>query len=162
MTMMSDFNRSRWCNILLAVTAVLATASPALPQSTNVAKPIDEGEYATWDVGGFFGTQWFQRYQGHVDQPYELLTRPIFGYFVDFNIGRYFGVEEQFGVGFNRLALLPNGGTGYATVSEHNFQLDVLGQVYLTPRTSRYRPYIEFGPTAVVYQPGRVRCSNRR
>src|SRR5579863_6105910 len=74
MTMMSEFNRSRWRNLLLVLTAVVATAGPALPQSTNVAKPnSDEGEYSTWDIGVFFGTQWFQMYQETTNQLHLLL-----------------------------------------------------------------------------------------
>jgi hypothetical protein len=47
MTMMSDFKRWRMRNLLLAVTAVVATAAPALSQSAtdNAAKPYSpEGE----------------------------------------------------------------------------------------------------------------------
>src|SRR5579863_5197898 len=118
MTMMSEFNRSRWRNIVLAFTAVLATAGPALPQSSssgNVAKPIsDEGEYSTWDIGGFFGTQWFQLYQETQNQNHLLEPKLIFGFRATEDFGRYFGIEEVFGVGFNRLAMLPFGGSGYA------------------------------------------------
>jgi outer membrane protein OmpA-like peptidoglycan-associated protein len=160
MTTMSEINRSRWRSILLAVTAVLATASPALPQSSssgNSAKPFsDEGEYSTWEIGGFFGTQWFQRYQGSTAQRYLLLTKPIIGVRVTEDLGRYYGVEETFGVGFNRLAMLPYGGSGYATVSEYNYQIAVHGLLYLTPRTSLYRPFIDFGPTAVIYDPAKA------
>jgi outer membrane protein OmpA-like peptidoglycan-associated protein len=153
--MMSEFNRARWRNILLALTVVVATAGPALPQSTNVAKPIDEGEYATWDIGGFFGTQWFQMYQETTDQLHLLLTRPIIGVRVGEDMWRYVGIEESVSVGFNRLAMLPYGGSGYATITERNWQFAARGMFYLTPRTSRYRPFFDFGPTAVIYQPGR-------
>ncbi len=113
MTMMSEFNRSRWRNILLALTALVVAAGPALPQSTNVAKPAsDEGEYPTWDIGAFFGTQWFQMYQETQNQLHLLLTRPIIGLRVDEDPWRYVGFEESFSVGFNRLALLPYGGSG--------------------------------------------------
>jgi len=157
MTMMSEISRSRWRNVLLAVTAALATAGTALPQSSNAAKPIsDEGEYSTWDVGGFFGTQWFQLYQETTAQNHLLLPKIIVGARAGEDFGRYFGLEGVFGVGFNRLALLPYGGSGYATVSERNYQLAVHGVFYLAPRTKRYRPFLDFGPTAVIYSPSGV------
>ncbi len=157
MTMMSEISRSRWRNVLLAVTAAVATASTALPQSSNAAKPIsDEGEYSTWDVGGFFGTQWFQLYQETTAQNHLLLPKIIVGARAGEDFGRYFGLEGVFGVGFNRLALLPYGGSAYATVSERNYQLAVHGVFYLAPRTKRYRPFLDFGPTAVIYSPSGV------
>jgi outer membrane protein OmpA-like peptidoglycan-associated protein len=159
--MMSEFNRSRCRNLLLAITAVLATAVPALPQSSsssgNAAKPFsDEGEYSSWNIGGFFGTQWFQRYQGTAGERYLLQPKPIIGIRVTQNLGRYFGAEEFFGTGFNRLALLPFGGSGYASVSEYNFQFALHGMLYFTPRTSRYRPYVLFGPAGVFYDPAKA------
>src|ERR1035438_8178105 len=112
MTMMSEFNRSRWRNVLLALTAVVATAGPALPQSTsgNAAKAYsDEGEYNTWDIGGFFGAQWFQAYQGSKGESHTLGAKTVIGERGTFDIGRYFGIEGAFTVGFNRLFLLPYG-----------------------------------------------------
>jgi outer membrane protein OmpA-like peptidoglycan-associated protein len=157
MTTMSEFNRSRWSTILLAVTAVLVTAGPALPQSTNAAKPFsDEGEYSTWEIGAFFGTQWFQMYQETTAQNHLLLPKPIIGLRATQDLGRYFGIEETFGTGFNRLDLLPYGGSGYASVNEYNFQFAIHGLFYLTPRTSRYRPFVDFGPTGVYYDPGKA------
>jgi outer membrane protein OmpA-like peptidoglycan-associated protein len=152
MTMMSEFNRSRWRNILLAFTAVVVAAGPALSQST---KPVSEdGEYSTWDIGDFFGTQWFQMYQGTSNQNHLLLTRPIFGVRATEDLGNYWGVEEIFGTGFNRLAMLPYGGSGYATVGATNVQFGVHGLLYLAPRTSRFRPFVLFGPVGVDYKPG--------
>src|SRR5580658_2956814 len=154
MTMMSDFNRSRWRNILLAFTAVVVAAGPALPQST---KPTSEdGEYSTWDIGDFFGTQWFQMYQGTNNQNHLLLTRPIFGVRATEDFADYFGIEEIFGTGFNRLAMLPYGSAGYATVSATNVQFGVHGLLYFTPRTSKFRPFLLIGPVGVDYKPGGV------
>ena len=129
MTMMSDFNRSRWRNILLALTVVAATAGPALPQraATNAAKPIAEGEYSTWDIGGFFGTQWFQMYQGTLLEDHMLSPKPIIGVRATQDFGRYFGVEEAFGVGiqpFGSAALRRHG--VFATVNEYNYQFAIL------------------------------------
>jgi hypothetical protein len=162
MTMMSEFNRSRWRKILLALTAVVATAGPALPQSTssssgNAAKPFsDEGEYSTWDIGPFLGTQWFQLYEETKNQNHLFKPKTVIGGRVTFDLGRYWGIEGAFTTGFNRLYLLPYGGSGYASVSEYNYQFAVHGVMYLTPRTSRYRPFLDFGPTGVVYQPARA------
>lgn len=152
--MMSEFNRSRWRNILLALTAVVVAAGPALPQST---KPTNEdGEYSTWNIGDFFGTQWFQLYQGTANQNHLLLTRPIFGVRATEDLGNYWGIEESFGTGFNRLALLPYGGSGYAEVSATNIQFAVHGLLYFTPRTAKFRPFVLFGPAGVDYRPGGV------
>lgn len=152
-TITSEFNPWRWRKILLALTVAAVTTVPALAQ-TNVAKGVDEGEYSTWDIGGFFGTQWFQMYQERNDQNHLLLTRPIVGVRFGQDPGRYVGIEESFSVGFNRLAMLPYGGSGYATVRETNYQIAVHGLLYITPRTSRYRPFLYVGPTMVIYQPG--------
>ncbi len=55
---MSEFNRARWRKTLLALTAAIGTAGAAFAQSTNVAQTNqDEGEYSTWDIGVFFGSQ---------------------------------------------------------------------------------------------------------
>lgn len=152
-TITSQFNPARWRKILLALAVAVVTAVPALPQ-TNVAKTADEGEYATWDLGVFFGTQWFQMYQEKNNQNHLLLTRPITGVRFGQDFARYFGIEEAFSVGFNRLAMLPYGGSGYATVRETNYQLAVHGMLYLTPRTSLWRPFFYAGPTMVIYNPG--------
>jgi outer membrane protein OmpA-like peptidoglycan-associated protein len=158
MKMMSEFNRSRWRNVLLAVTAMLATAGVALPQqSTNVAHPPgDEGEYSTWTVGPFIGTQWFQLYQETQNQLHLLQPKTIIGVRATFDIGKYFGFEDVFSTGFNRLELLPYGGRAYASVSEYNYQLAVHGLMYLTPRTAQFRPFLDFGPTGVFYQPSQA------
>ncbi|MDP9054630.1 MAG: outer membrane beta-barrel protein [Acidobacteriota bacterium] len=155
--MMSNFKKRRWRNMLLAATAAVATAAPAYSQSAskNAAKPYStEGEYSTWDIGGFFGTQWFQMFQSNFNRSHELLARPVVGIRVTQDVGRYFGIEESLGVAFNRLALLPTGRTSFVTVSQRDYQFDILGMAYLTPRTSRFRPYVEFGPAGAVYQPG--------
>ncbi len=156
MKMMSEFNRSRLRNILCVLTVVVATAGPALSQSSgNAAKPSsDDGEYSTWDIGDFFGTQWFQLWQGTQNQNHLLEPKVIFGVRATFDPGKYWGIEANYGTAFNRLYLLPYGGTGYASVSESNFQFSVRGLAYLTPRTARYRPFILFGPAGVVYKPG--------
>ena len=160
MTMMSEISWSRWRNILLALTVVLATAGTALAQSAssgNAAKPIsDEGEYSTWDIGAFFGWQWFQMYQGTANQNHLLQPKDIIGARLTNDFANYFGIEGYFGTGFNRLALLPYGGTGYASVSEYNFQFALHGLLYLTPRTAKFRPFVEFGPAGVLYDPGKA------
>jgi len=156
MTMMSEFNRSRLLNILFALTVVVATAGPALPQSSgNAAKPSsDEGEYSTFDIGDFFGAQWFQLWQGTINQNHLLEPKVIFGVRATEDLGKYWGIEENYGTAFNRLYMLPYGGTGYASVSETNFQFSVRGLAYLTPRSAKYRPFVLFGPAGVVYKPG--------
>jgi outer membrane protein OmpA-like peptidoglycan-associated protein len=150
--MMSEFNRSRWRNILLALLAVVVAAGPALPQSKKTVS--EDGVYSTWDIGDFFGTQWFQMYQGTAGQNHLLLTRPIFGVRATQDFANYFGIEESFGTGFNRLAMLPYGGAGYAEVSATNIQFALHGMLYLAPRTARFRPFFDFGPAVVDYKPG--------
>jgi opacity protein-like surface antigen/outer membrane protein OmpA-like peptidoglycan-associated protein len=162
MTMMSSTKPLRWRRKLLALAAVLASVTPALPQSasTNAAKPDIEGEYASWDLGGFFGTQWYQMFQGSTNKSHELLARPVVGVRASQNIGRYFGVEEIFGVAFNRLALLPSNGNAYVTIGARNYQIAAMALGYLTPRDHRFRPYVGIGPTGVVYQPYRPNNSD--
>src|SRR5215813_10810811 len=119
MKMRSDFNPSRW-RTLLAVTALFVTAGIAPAQVRN-----EEGVYNTWDLGEFFGTQWFQQFQGKTARTYELLPRIIFGVRSTQNIGRYGGLEESYGVGFNRLALLPTGNSTYASVGGRDYQFSI-------------------------------------
>jgi hypothetical protein len=165
MTMKSSSKPSQWRSKLLALTAVLAMAAPALPQAAsagaNAAHPNIEGAYSSWDIGGFFGTQWYQMWEGNsIPRPSKLLIRPVVGVRAGQLIGNHFGIDEIFDVAFNKLALLPTGGTAYAEVGARNYQFAVVGVGYFTPRTSRIRPYVEFGPTGVVYQPYRANASN--
>ena len=147
--------------ILLTALAALVTAGPALPQSTasnsssaNAVKD-PEGGYSLVDLDVFFGTQWYQIYQGSGGAGNQFfLTRPITGARVEENFSRYVSLEEAYSVGFNRLAILPSGGSSYATVGSRNGLASLLGVFNFTPRDSRIRPYAVLGPGVITYWGG--------
>ena len=110
--------------ILLTMLAALVTAGPALPQSAtsnavpgNAATRVTEGGYSLVDFSVFFGTQWYQIFQGSGGAGNHFFeTRPVFGERVTENFSRYVSLEENFSLGFNRLALLPQNDP-YVTVN---------------------------------------------
>jgi outer membrane protein OmpA-like peptidoglycan-associated protein len=132
--------------ILLTVLAALVTAGPALSQSSS------EGGYSLVDLTAFFGTQWYQIYQGSAgggNNFYE--ARPVVGERVTENFSRYVSLEEAFTLGFNRFAFRPAGATQYATIGARNTTYSLAGVFYMKPRDSRVRPYVLIGPGAVDY-----------
>src|SRR6202012_5821763 len=78
-------------------------------------------------------------------------TKPITGERLKENVSRYFSIEEAFALGFNRLALQPNGSTGYVTFDSRNTQYSLAAVLNLTPRDSKFRPYFLAGPALVQY-----------
>ncbi len=156
MTTRSKSNQFQPRTILLTVFAALVMAGPALPQSAsssgNAVKDPPENGYSLVDVTAFFGTQWYQIYQGSTGggtQYFE--TRPVVGERITENLSKYVSLEEAFTLGFNRLALLPAGGINYVTVQSRNTAYSLVGVFNMTPRDHRFRPYAVFGPAAVVY-----------
>lgn len=141
--------------ILLTAFAALVTAVPAFPQGASNAAVAQEGGYSLIDITAFFGTQWFQLYHDGNGSPniHSFQTRPIVGERITENITKYFSLEEGFGLGFNRLNLLPFGGNLYVTSGSRNVQYSLAGRMNFTPRDARFRPYVVLGAAAVDYVP---------
>ncbi len=102
MTTRSKSNQFTSRTILLTVFAALVTAGPALPQSDsssgNAVK--DPGGYSKVDLTGFFGTQWFQLYQGpQTGDQHFLSTKPVVGERVRQGRGGGTGATVSAGVG---------------------------------------------------------------
>ena len=161
----SKSNRFQSRIILLAVFAALVTAGPAFPQgkdSNAASGNAAEGAYSLMDVSAFFGTQWFQVFQG-TPTGYEHFFEPkaVVGERIKENLSRYFSLEEGFTLGFNTLALRPAGAPGFVTLSSRNAQYSLLGVLNLTPRDAKLRPYFVMGPALVQYAvTGSIQPSN--
>ncbi len=159
MTARSKSNRFQLRNTLLTVFAALVTAVPALPQnvsssgSGNAVPDPPEGGWSLVDLTAFFGTQWYQIYQGSAgrDSNHYFEARPELGERVTENFSRYVSLEEAFTLGFNRLVLLPANDPNYVTIGSHNTQYSLGVDFFLKPRDSRWRPYFVAGPAAVTY-----------
>jgi hypothetical protein len=149
--------------IPLTVFAALVTAGTAFPQaaasnaaSGNAAKD-QEGGYSLFDVSAFFGTQWFQVYQGN-DLGYEhyFQTKEVTGERLKENLSKYVSLEEAFTLGFNRLELKPAGDSGFVSAGSRNGQYSLVAVLNLTPRDAKFRPYFVVGPAVVRYTPTTV------
>lgn len=156
MTTRSKSNPFQSRTILLTVFAALVTAGTALPQSSsssgNAVKDPPEGGYSLVDLSVFFGTQWYQIYQGSGGSGQHFFeARPVVGERVTENWSRYVGLEESFTLGFNRLAILPAGGINYVTEGSRNIEYSVVGVFNLLPRDRKFRPYAVLGPAGVTY-----------
>jgi len=159
MTTRSKSNQFQSRIILLTALAALVTAGPALPQnaaSKSSANAADqEGPYSLIDISAFFGTQWYQIYQGSAGSGHDFFeARPVVGARVTDNFSKYVGVEAGYTVGFNRFAVQPTGGTNYATVASRNGLVSLLGVINLRPRDSKFRPFFVVGPGAITYWAG--------
>jgi len=158
MTKRSKSNQFQSRIMLLTVLGTLVAAGPALSQNTtsnaasgNAAARVSEGGYSLVDVSAYFGTQWFQIYQGSTGGNHFFEARPIFGESVTFNFSKYVGIEERFGLAYNRLGLTPAGFNNYVTTGSTNTQLDLLGVVSFTPRDSMIRPFAYAGPGVIIF-----------
>ena len=157
MTTRSCLDKLHRRGALLTMAAALAMSSilagPALAQS-NVAS-MQEGQYSLVDLSLYFGTGWYQIYQGEAGRPLNFKASIITGGRLDENIGRYFSIEEGLNFGWNQAQFLPVGFPqgDRALLKEHNTQANVLAVLNLTPRDHAIRPFFVFGPEATWFAP---------
>ena len=154
MTTRSCLDKLHRSGALLTMAAALVMASPAFAQS-NVVTSTQEGRWNLIDVDPFFGTQWFQLYQGSNARPEYFRPGIMVGLRVDENVSRYFSVEEGVSVAFNHVQFLPVGlaAANRADLPERNYQMSLLGVLHFTPRDRAIRPYVELGPGGTFFVP---------
>jgi outer membrane protein OmpA-like peptidoglycan-associated protein/opacity protein-like surface antigen len=133
--------------ILLTVLAALVIAGPAFSQNA-----VPERGYSTVDLTAFFGSQWYQIYQGSGGSGQHFLeARPVVGERLTLNPLNYVGFELNWALGFNRLAMLPAGSQQYATIGARNNQYSYDTVFYFTKREALVRPYVLIGVGATDY-----------
>jgi hypothetical protein len=142
--------------LTMAAALVMSTvaASPASAQS-NAVTTTQEGRYSLWDISPFFGSQYFQLYQGSSARPLDFRAGIMVGGRVTENVSRYFSLEQGFSAAWNQAQFLP---TGFpegvrATLSSRNYQLSALAVLHLTPRDKLIRPFFVVGPAATWFNP---------
>jgi hypothetical protein len=133
---------------LLVTAGAIAVAGPAFAQ--NAAQP--ENGYPTLILTGFLGGQWFQLYQGENARSHTFDKGIIWGERFTEDVHKYWGLEESVALGYNRLNI-PVNGFGTFRSDTLNTQLTANVIAYFTPRGSRFRPFITFGPGYMWYSP---------
>ncbi len=161
MTTRSCLDKLHRSGALLTMAAALVMATPAFAQS-NVATTTQEGRYYLVDVSPFFGTQYFQIFQGPAARPLVFRSGIMVGIRVDENVSRYFSLEQGFSMGFNQAQFLPVGFVqpNRVVTTEHNYQLSLLGVMHFTPRDKPIRPYVELGAAATFFNSSYFNQSN--
>ncbi|MGC9972695.1 MAG: hypothetical protein ABSE56_19100 [Bryobacteraceae bacterium] len=155
MTKTSHPAAPRWRGALITITAAIAAAVPALPQTTPSAKSASlPGEYSTIDVSPFIGYQWFQIY-GNQFRFLKFEPGTVIGFRVTEDHWRYVSVEESFTAGFNDLRLLPYGLTQYVGTFARNYTLAINPVLHFTPRDSKLRPFLTAGMGITWYVPSK-------
>jgi opacity protein-like surface antigen len=102
-----------------------------------------------FDVGAFGGGQFWKLRQGNDPLPDKLVRGGVFGQRATWDFARYFGLEEAWSIrGTNNIQYIPAHPLPGQSVSfgARNTQLSVSPVAYLTPRTSRFRPFLTVGP----------------
>jgi outer membrane protein OmpA-like peptidoglycan-associated protein len=133
---------------LLITAGAIALAGPAFAQ--NAAQP--ENGYPTFIVTGFLGGQWYQLYQGENARSHTFDKGIIWGERFTEDVHKYWGLEESLALGYNRLNI-PVNGIGTFRSDTINTQVTANVIAYLTPRGSRFRPFLTFGPGYMWYAP---------
>jgi outer membrane protein OmpA-like peptidoglycan-associated protein len=148
MTTRSKSNQFSSRIIPLTVLAALVIAGPAFSQNA-----VPDRGYSTVDLTAFFGTQWYQIFQGSggAGSQHFLETKPVVGERLTFNPLNYVGFEVNWALGFNRLALVPAGSAQFATVGARNSQYSYDTVFYMTRREAFIRPYVLVGVGATDY-----------
>jgi outer membrane protein OmpA-like peptidoglycan-associated protein len=141
----SALHGDRW-RIAIATAAALLTATVSAPAQdkkpdTNVARG-----YSTFDVNFFIGEQWFQFGQGNNAAYHQYGPSVAWGERATEELTKYFGLEQGLMLGYNRLRLLPVGGTTFQSSKAQNTTVYATGELNLTPRESLVRPFIMVGP----------------
>jgi len=149
MTTRSKSNQFNSRTILLTVLAALVIAVPAYSQNA-----VPDRGYNTVDLSVFFGTQWYQIYQGSGGSGQHFLEpKQVYGERLTYDPLNYVGFEVNWALGLNRLALLPAGANQYATVGTRNSQYSYDTLFYFTKREALVRPYVLIGVGATDYVP---------
>jgi outer membrane protein W len=139
--------------IPLALAALLAVAAPAQPQTVKAKTGGSGASYSTIEVSPFAGYQWFQIYANERTRYSKFDGAPVFGFRVTEDFSKYIGLEESFTVGFNNFRLRPWGASDFTKVDARNYSLSITPVLHMTPRTSKFRPFLVVGPGITWYRP---------
>ena len=134
--------------MLLFTAGTLALAGSAFGQ--NAAQP--ENSYPTLFITGFFGAQWYQLYQGVNARSHSFNRGVTWGERWTEDVSRYWGLEQSLTLGYNRLNI-PVAGNRQFSTDTVNTALTANVLMYFTPRGSRLRPFVTFGPGYMWYSP---------
>jgi outer membrane protein OmpA-like peptidoglycan-associated protein len=146
---------SRWRGALITITVAIASAVPALPQTTPSAKSASlPGEYSIFEVSPFIGYQWFQVYK-HSFRVLKFDSGPVAGVRVTEDLWKYVGLEQSFTAGFNDLRLLPYGLGQYVGTFARNYTLALNPVLHFTPRQEKLRPFVTAGLGITWYVPSK-------
>ena len=136
----------------------VASAQQDKKSDSNVAQG-----YSTLDLSIFAGWQWFQFGQGHNAAVHQFGPAGSWGERLTEDVHRYVGIEEGIQLGYNRIKLLPVGGTSFSSTGGSSALIYGAGVLHLTPREAKYRPFILVGPGYIWYHersPGLAGASN--
>src|SRR5665213_2556024 len=145
-----EFRAGGWRTAALAITAAFALTGTASAQMMkNVA---DTGGYSSLDLTIFAGYQWFQIGQGNDAAVHKFNGAGVWGERLSEEFSRYLSAEEGIELGYNRLKLLPYGAQYFSSAPDSQTQIYAAAVLNLTPRESKYRPFILIGPEYVWYR----------
>ena len=154
----SDSSTHPWRTAVLAITASLLMTGVAAAQDTKAdTKKADSNVaagYSTLDMSIFAGWQWFQFGQGHNAAIHQFGPAGTWGERLTEDVHKYISLEEGIQLGYNRLRLLPVGGTSFSSETSSSSLLYGAGVVHFTPREAKYRPFMLVGPGYIWYHAG--------
>jgi outer membrane protein OmpA-like peptidoglycan-associated protein len=142
-----DFVAAR--RAVMATALVFSISACAVAQSSSTRRASDDDNIAPYSIGVFGGGQWWRSYDAKGAA--RLAPGGAVGFRADQDFRRYFGVEEQYTFyAVNNLRLRPSPG-GIPPITDLSFDARnaqfMIGPVlYLTPNTSRFRPFVTVGP----------------
>ena len=129
--------------VALTVVAALAVTVPAMAQS-------GDEHYTVIEVTPFAGYQWF------VSHPVQsTLNGLIGGVRLTEDFSRFWALEESVTVGLNDVRLNLAGSNRQLRFESRNFTFSVNPVLHLTPRESKFRPFLTIGPGYTRYNPNR-------
>lgn len=139
-----EFLRRRWQSAAFAGVAALALSGTAFAQS-------DRG-YSTLDEEIFVGYKWFQIGQGSNAAVHRFDPSIAWGARLSEEFSKYIAIEEGIELGYNRLGLVPFGANRFSSAEDSHTAIYAAGVLNLTPRESKYRPFILVGPEYVWFK----------
>jgi outer membrane protein OmpA-like peptidoglycan-associated protein len=151
--------------LLVLATSIMTIAGSALAQNTNprAVKPAGtaDGGYSLFDVSPYIGWQWFQAYSFTSSYPavpraHDFDGGAGFGVRFTEDVANHFAIEENIGVGFNRLQLQPSGETGFVSLPNRNLEFGGNLVLNFLGRRAKVRPFILGGAGYIEYYPGSV------
>jgi outer membrane protein OmpA-like peptidoglycan-associated protein/opacity protein-like surface antigen len=146
----SDLRTHRWRTAVLAITAALALTGAASAQVKKADTNVATG-YSTVDLSVFAGWQWFQFGQGTHGAIHQFAPAGSWGERLTEDVHKYIGLEEGIQIGYNRIKLLPVGGSSFSSTGGSSALIYGAGVLHLAPRDAKYRPFILVGPGYIWY-----------